>query len=271
LDPLTRGSELHAVYAAVLRRVLAENRGLRKSDANWLMAFTRERLNQLHEEMPAPTAEILEREVRDFLSDVELFFNEELERTSSTPVGLEVSFGRLLDDEDDPLAREAPAEIPLGDGLTLKIAGRIDRIDQVGDASFEVIDYKTGGFWRDDWKGVFAGGTRLQHALYGLAATELLKARRRKSKVTAGVYYFSSHKGRLERVSIPAPSASEINSVLRDLRQVIVDGQFTRTSDEKNCRYCDYAAACGGEVNEQAARKLADPRVPAFERLTKHE
>ena len=58
---------------------------------------------------------------------------------------------------------------------------------------FQVLDYKTGGFWRDDWKGTFNGGRRLQHALYGLAAVELLRARYKKPKVTGAQYYFSSH------------------------------------------------------------------------------
>ena len=35
-----------------------------------------------------------------------------------TAVGLEVSFGRPLDGDDEPLAREAPVEIALGAGLT---------------------------------------------------------------------------------------------------------------------------------------------------------
>ena len=150
-------------------------------------------------------AEILERETRDFLADLELFLDAEIEETQSTPVGLEVSFGRPLGDDEDPLARAEPIEIALGAGLTLRIAGRMDRINEVGPATFEVLDYKTGGFWRDNWKGVFAGGSRLQHALYGLAAVELLKTRYKKPKVTAGVYYFSSHKGRQERVRILLP------------------------------------------------------------------
>ncbi|MBA2301124.1 MAG: PD-(D/E)XK nuclease family protein [Acidobacteria bacterium] len=75
-------------------------------------------------------------------------------------------------------------EIDLGGGLTFRVAGRIDRIDRVGPAQFEVLDYKTGGFWRDDWQGIFSGGRRLQHALYGLAAVELLRAKYRNPKVT---------------------------------------------------------------------------------------
>ena len=71
LDPLTRGSELHAVYAALLRRTRDENRRPRhrRTDA-WLLALAQARLTQLHEEMPAATSEILERETQDFLADV---------------------------------------------------------------------------------------------------------------------------------------------------------------------------------------------------------
>ena len=121
-------------------------------------ATRRTGLAQLHEEMPAATPEILERETQDFLADVELFLEAEIEDDATDAVGLEVSFGRPLDGDEEPLARAEPVEIGLGAGLTLRIAGRIDRIDEVGAATFEVLDYKTGGFWRDSWKGVFAGG-----------------------------------------------------------------------------------------------------------------
>jgi ATP-dependent helicase/nuclease subunit B len=146
----------------------------------------------------------------------------------------------------------------------------MDRIDKVGPASFEVVDYKTGGFWRDSWKGSFNGGRRLQHALYGLAAVELLKARYQNPEITAGVYYFSSHKGRQERVTIPAPTQKAIAAVLGDLRNVIISGQFIRTQDDNDCRFCDYVAACGGNVNQQAQNKQADSKLEIYRRLATH-
>ena len=271
LDPLTRGSELHDLYAALLRRSRDENRRPNKDDGTWLFERAVARLEKLNEEMPAATLELLERESKDFLADVELFIEAESVHSTSTPVGLEVSFGRALDDDNvEPLDRPEPVEVDLGKGLTFRIAGRIDRIDQVGPSSFEVVDYKTGGFWRDNWQGVFSGGTRLQHALYGLAAIELLKARYKNPKVTAGVYYFSSHKGRQERVIIPSPARSAIAEVLGDLRDLIIKGEFTRAADENACRFCDYSAACRGEVNRQAAEKLADSKLEAYRRLKAH-
>ena len=220
--------------------------------------------------MPAATGEILDRESGDFLADVKLFLEEESRNSTSTPIGIEVSFGRPLVDDSEPLARPEAVEVDLGKGIKFRFAGRIDRIDKVGATSFEVLDYKTGGFWRDNWKGSFNGGRRLQHALYGLAAVELLKTRYKSPKVTAGVYYFSSHKGHQERVSIAAPESASIAAVLKDLRDLIIKGKFIRTPNQNDCRFCDYVSACGGKVNRQAEEKLPDSKLSAYRRLVGH-
>ncbi|WP_348263254.1 PD-(D/E)XK nuclease family protein [Telmatobacter sp. DSM 110680] len=270
LDPLTRGSELHELYAALLRRARSENRRANNGDGEWFMALAKDRLKRLNEEMPAATAEILERESRDFLADVALFLDAECAVSPAMPIGLEVSFGRPLDDDNEPLARPEAVEIDLGEGLTFRFAGRIDRIDKVGEASFEILDYKTGGFWRDKWRGVFDGGRRLQHALYGLAAAELLKASYTNPKITAGIYYFSSHRGHQERVRIPAPTKAAIAAVIGDLRDLIIKGEFVRTPDQDNCTYCDYAAACGEKNNLQAKNKQLDSKLEVYRKLTAH-
>jgi CRISPR/Cas system-associated exonuclease Cas4 (RecB family) len=271
LDPLTRGSELHDIYAALLRRCRADGRRPDLArDGDWLTSLAKAALDRLNREMPPATAEILERESRDFLADVELFLEAECTATGSEPIGFEVSFGRVLGEEEEELARAEPVEIDLGGGPKFRIAGRIDRIDKVGPAEFHVLDYKTGGYWRDDWQGTFNGGRRLQHALYGLAAVELLRRRYPKARVTGATYYFSSHKGRREKVHIPAPSQSQTAAVLGDLRKLIVDGAFIHAADEKACKWCDYEAACGGSIHDEAKRKLGDAKLKAFGRLAAH-
>ena len=158
--------------------------------------------------MPAATPEILERETKDFLADVELFLEAEIEDAATDAVGFEVSFGRPLDDDDEPLARAEPVEIDLGDGTDVPDR-RPHRPHRPGrrrprsrcSTTRPAATGATAG------RASFTGGRRLQHALYGLAAVELLKTRHKKPKVTAGVYYFSSHKGRQERVRIAGPCA----------------------------------------------------------------
>ncbi len=270
LDPCTRGSELHEIYATLLRRARDENRRVNRQDTAWLMALAQERLMKLNEEMPASTQQIFEGESRDFLEDVRLFVEAEAANSASEPIGFEVEFGRPLEDDAEPLARPEAVEIDLGNGNTFRIAGRIDRIDKVGEASFEVLDYKTGSFWGPNWTGIFQGGRLLQHALYGLAAAELLKTLHKNPTVTGGVYYFPSRRGRQERVRISAPSREAVSAVLRDLRDLILNGQFVRTPDKSDCRYCDYAQACGEEMNQQAGGKMSDSKLDAYRRLAAH-
>jgi ATP-dependent helicase/nuclease subunit B len=271
LDPLTRGSELHDIYASALRRCRdAKRRPDPKKDGAWLLKLAQDRLNELRREMPPATVEIFERESKDFLADVELFLEGECGGAQSEPLGFEVSFGRPLGEEEEALARAEPVEIDLGGGLAFRIAGRIDRIDKVGPAAFEILDYKTGGYWRGDFTGTFRGGRRLQHALYGLAAVELLRTRYKNPKVTGGVYYFSSHKGGQERIRIPAPKPQDMAAVLGDLRELLVKGAFVHTPDDRDCKFCDYKPACTSDVNVQAKAKLADAKLNAYGRLAAH-
>jgi ATP-dependent helicase/nuclease subunit B len=272
LDPLTRGAELHDLYAALLRRCRQEGRapGV-ANDRAWLHACAEARLDVLRCEMPPASSEVFAREREELLRDLDLFLDGEVENARTrTPVGLEVSFGQSSGDEDESLARVDPVVVPIGGGLTLRLSGRIDRIDEVGLATFEVVDYKTGAYWDDAWQGVFAGGTRLQHALYGLAVVELLKQTRGRVSMGAGVYYFPSARGRQERVRIPHPSQETIEAVLSDLREVIASGAFVHAPEEEACRWCDFGAACGPRVHERAARKLGDAKLAAVRRLRAH-
>jgi hypothetical protein len=58
--------------------------------------------------------------------------------------------------------------------------------------------------------------------------------------------------------------------VLADLRQVIVDGTYTHTPDKDDCGFCDYKAACGEQVHDQASNKLQDTKLIAYGRLAAH-
>jgi ATP-dependent helicase/nuclease subunit B len=273
LDPLTRGSLLHELYAVLLRRWRAGDRPPNLSDdLDWLVQEGRKALDRVAVEMPPASVEVRDRETADFLEDVALFVRAECDREPAPEtVGVEVAFGRWSDGAPEPLATPEPLAIELGHGLTLKVSGRIDRIDRIGPNSFEVVDYKTGGYWPADWKGVFAGGRRLQHAIYGLAATQLLRCKYDGATVQRGVYYFSSAKGGGHRCVIARPSRADVEAVLNDLRRVIAKGLFTHTPDENDCKWCDFGAACRPNAVERAAVKLGDPVLAPYVELTHHD
>ena len=274
LDPLTRGSLLHALYARLMRRSRDEQRRLSvKADLEFSETIAREALDALRAEMPPPSQEVFDREYQGFMGDVVLFVTaEDAADPLRTAIGFEVSFGRPGSEEGEPLARKEPIVIDLGGGLKFRLAGQIDRIDQIGDASFEVIDYKTGGYFEKDWAGITSGGRKLQHALYGLAAAELLKQRVKSPKVTQGTYYFTSAKGGQERRSIDAMSTANLTSVLSDLRQVIASGLFVHAPDDSACKWCDFGNACGASVQARAeAKTSADAGLDSYRKLAAHE
>ena len=273
IDHLLRGSLLHDLYAQLLRRCRAdERRATLPADHDWLQTRGQAALAALAIEMPPPSEEVCDRETRLFLDDLALFAEAEAALDPShTPVGLEVAFGRAGGTDGESLAQSKHIEINIGGGLTLRVAGKIDRIDQVADATYEIVDYKTGGYWADKWKGTFAGGTRLQHALYGLAALELLKRQDKKARVAGAEYYFTSAKGGQERKRILAPSLAIVSEVLTDLRTVIASGLFVHAHDKEACKFCHYGHACGKDAVAQAEAKRGDPRLAPYEKLAAHD
>jgi ATP-dependent helicase/nuclease subunit B len=273
LDPATRGLALHDLYAKLLRKCRSESRQpTMAEDGPWFRAEARAALDALRVELPPPSDEVYAREVRDFLADVELFVEEEAASSGArTPVGLEVSFGKD-DGGGEPLAQADPIVIDLGRGLKFRLAGKIDRIDQVGPESFEIVDYKTGGYFEDRWKGTFSGGRMLQHALYGLAAIELLRRTHRRPRIVGGTYYFSARKGGKERRTIPTPTKADLTGVLSDLRDVIAQGLFVHATDESNCRFCKLGPACGADAAvKQATAKKDAPELAPFRGLVAHD
>jgi ATP-dependent helicase/nuclease subunit B len=222
--------------------------------------------------MPPPSDHVFERERTALLRDLELLLQLEARDPGRTPVGFEVTFGSAPDD-DEPLARAEPVTADLGPRLRLRLRGRIDRIDRLADGTYEVTDYKTGGYWAPDWAGWFAGGRKLQHALYALAAAELLRASDPGARVTMSSYYFPTVKGRGERVSRPPHPATALGAVLSDLVALVREGTFLHTPKPEDCRFCELGRACGPAPSERAERKLATPanRVLAtYRQLQRH-
>jgi hypothetical protein len=293
LSPLLKGTLLHDLYAELMRRARTDNREISKAaDLDWMLERGRTSLAEIARDMPPPSSEVHDREGEELLADLALFVEEE-SRIAATrvPVGFEVAFGRARRADSDPIDNEPlasadPVIIDIGDGLSFRLAGQIDRIDLLKEAGsdpkeagsldpaqiFEIIDYKTGGYWKQDYDGVFGGGTKLQHALYGLAALELLKRSHKKASVARASYVFPTHRGNAVRKEIAAPVRAKVDGVLADLRTVIASGLFLHTDDEKRCKFCDHGLACAQQDSvRQAAAKQADPVLAPVVRLGEHE
>ena len=273
LDPLTRGSILHDLYAAIMREIRD-----RKETPD--PARHGARLRQLGEAalaahralVPPPSAGVFEREARELQNDLALFLRFEAEdHAGRTPLGFEIAFGGATEGEE--LGRRDPVTLDLGEGLRFRLRGRIDRIDRLADGTYEVVDYKTGMLRLPrNLDGPFAGGRQLQHALYALVAVQLLRERDARARAV-GSYYFPTARGRAHRLVRPAETQAQAVAVLRDLFDVLAGGAFVHSADvDEDCRYCEFDRACGRRAAERARAKLAadNPVLDAYRRLDEH-
>jgi ATP-dependent helicase/nuclease subunit B len=266
LAPATRGIELHDLFARVMRMARDEERQVSLTiDQPRLQQWGRERLEALRVDAPPPSDEVFARESRGFLEDLDAFLEAECAgRHGRDGVGFEVPFGFPGEESREPLAMAEPLEIALDRNRTLRIRGRIDRVNRLGPGEYEVADYKS-SYWADDWQGAFAGGTRLQHAIYGLAAARAIRRADPKARVVRGTYLFPTVRGHRQKKVIVAPSKATLEAVLRDLSNVIGGGLFLSANEDGPCKWCQYGASCLGGAVGRATNKLADGQNTALE------
>ena len=258
LDPMTRGSILHDLFATIMREIRDRKETpdpARHGDR--LRALGEAALAAHRVLVPPPSDGVYEREARELQEDLARFLKFEAEdHAQRRPLGFEVAFGG--DPEGEPLGRREPVTIDLGDGLRFRLRGRIDRIDHLANGSYEIVDYKTGSlFLPGGLDATFAGGRQLQHALYALAAVQLLREKDAQARA-AGSYYFPTARGRGERKVRPAATLEQLAPVLRDLFDLLAAGAFVHTPEaDDDCRFCEFGRACGRQAAARAEKKIA--------------
>lgn len=204
--------------------------------------------------------------------DLVAFLDQELERASAdfVPTEFEYSFGYA----DDPAP---PVELPAGGDLTLRLRGKIDRVD-LGKGRARVIDYKSGRSKasknKDSGDVSLAGGRQLQLPIYLLAAAQAF------GLDVAGVdaSYFHINRDVREPLTLSGAALQVRRGDFDDILAVIGDsmraGLFPpRTSPaqvsgkRENCAFCDYKFVCPARVAIQEDRKQGDPSLATLHRL----
>jgi RecB family exonuclease len=264
IDPLERGDLFHRVAERYLRE--RRDRGeLPVRDT----AEARARLAEMAEEAleglvagtPPRFTLLWQREKRRFHETVQGWLEREASAaTKATPAHFELSFGLgKAKDEEEPHDPE-PLEIDLGDGRTLRVSGKIDRIDRRADG-LVLRDYKTGRAPRDDG-GVFRGGKQLQIPFYVLAAAKLLPGER---VVDAFLDYVDG--GRQVAFRPDLAEGPEFRDLLRRLVDLVARGVFVQ--EPSACEWCDFTAVCGPKalLQRRQAIKVRDRSLQEYLRL----
>jgi len=145
-----------------------------------------------------------------------------------------------FDKKSKPVALEQPFTVPVtANGKTIKIGGKIDRIDELPGGKLEIIDYKTGRM--PSKREVDAN---LQLSMYAIAASEIpgVAFSRRPEDITLSLYFFDS-KVKVSTTRTTEQLALEKASII-DIATKIEHSDF-RCSGNQLCRDCEYRMFCG--------------------------
>ncbi len=280
LSAMERGSLLHEVYAEFMREVRRRKETVREAKHRPLIHEIADLVvARYKEEIPPPTESIFEQERKKILEALDVFLAaEEKWEGVGEPLLFEVTFGikrrrraeveRAKKGEKAETGMEEPAVLDLGGGRSIPIAGRIDRIDRVGEGRYRVIDYKTGGYSVFEDMEMFASGRVLQHALYAIAAEQILEKLEIDvlAEVVESGYYFPTRKGEGNKIFCQV-DRQRFRHLVAEIISLLEKGHFVvnPVGPKTDCDYCDYPLVCGGKAAKDRAKGKKDHNRDVFD------
>jgi len=267
LDPLEKGTLFHEVAEIFLRE--RRDQGAlpirnTEQERERLLALGDERLEAWVEGSPPRLVLLWRAEKKVFLNQLRDWLAREAENyraRKTTPAHFEVSFGMPYrrSNTNEP-HRDAPVEISLDDGRTLRISGQIDRIDRIdaGEGGGLVLrDYKTGKAPSDADASLFKGGRQLQIPFYILAAQEIFPG---ETVVEAFLDYVNA--GRQVAFNPAKATSATFRALLLRIADLMGRGVFVQ--EPSACTFCDFTSVCGPTPileSRKRRRRLHDPLV----------
>ncbi len=259
LDPVEFGNLLHDVFYRFMSELIGQRRlPLFERDMGRLAAILEEYTDRYARMFPPPGPSVFRQQRMQLLQSARIFLKEEeiLCRTH-TPRFVEVSVGMTPRGNAGPIDTREPVTVPIANDGAIRVRGRLDRIDAIGDdaqAQFAVCDYKTGSDYRYTKPDPFWEGRVIQHALYlAIAANVLTRKVARNAKVVHFEYYFPQHQGRGRRIPITPEQVGQGTRIIYNLCRLVKEGSFLPTiNDRDDCATCDYLSICG-DVKSTAA------------------
>lgn len=252
LNARQRGLLLHDVFYRFMQNLHDEKEKVsfdRHRDS--LRVLGDKVISEFQEEIPPPSEGIFRQEQAELHQALRIFLKVESQREDQEdPVLFEVHFG--LGKTEGEGVTEA-VEINLGPDRSFLLRGQIDRIDRLGKNRFRVLDYKTGRYNKYQDLKYFGRGRITQHALYGIAAEQILiqLGIDEAPQVSESGYFFPTYRGDGYEVMVKGLNRSRLYELLRALIEIIKRGEFIHSSDAR-CDFCDFLPVCGKEAKEKA-------------------
>ncbi len=242
-----RGSLLHELYRRFLQylggRNVAEDF---QQHHNVIREMARELIEVYAEKIPPPSDLVFQAEAGEIYRAGELFLKGHEAFKEYRPLMFEVPFGMgpgAVDKSGCGMAD--PVRIELENGASFLLRGVIDRIDRGADGGFVVWDYKTGSAYGYQEHGYLKRGRQVQHALYAMAAEEILRQMGEQDpRVTVAGYYFPTERGEGRRILRSQDKRMLVRQTLGYLFDLLREGMFLPAEDGESCSFCDYREVC---------------------------
>jgi RecB family exonuclease len=257
MNALDKGSLIHEILDRFVSGAIDEGRSppWGEDDRERLLTIADEVASEYGQRGATGRAMFWRRDRARLLADLERFATED----DGRPIRSEFRF------------RDVAYRLP--DGRSVRLNGAVDRIDQLPDGSLRVIDYKTGAsrsYQALTPEEPHQAGTRLQLALYGAVAGDLLGSRH----VDAG-YWFITGKGNFDWVGYElTPGVQDrvggaVATIVDGIHQGVfpsrppVDPAFAWV----DCWYCSPDGMNTAEARRTWEHKRLDPALAPYVRL----
>lgn len=241
LDPLSRGTLIHAAQFGVLQELRARG----------LLPVTEERLDEAKEILDEVMARVADEKAEELAPSIERVFSDAVadaradlaewllrmsEHPEWVPIRFELAFGLRAVEGRDAASVDEP--VRLAEGITLR--GAIDMVEE-RDGALRATDHKTG---RASAAGaVIGGGRSLQPVLYARALEELFPDR----EVVGGRLYHCTSRGGFEErvVALSAPARDALKALVEAVGVSLESGFFPALPEDDACARCEYRPICG--------------------------
>jgi len=261
LTPMEMGLLLHEVF----RRFYVEasaGAGKPVFDRDWerLEKIAEEEIGRRKARVPPRSSAAFEAVREDVEIACRNFLRDEEEHCRAvTPRWFEVAFGPSREEITPPGSPE-PVRIALEGGTSFLLAGRIDRVDEVGEGEYQIWDYKTGSSWGTASPARGRGGRRIQDVLYAQALEVLLARNGQKGRVVKSGYFYPGRRGEGERYEGNVDFAMT-RPTLEALFDLLAGGAFPHSKEEDDCSLCRFQNVCGGAkaAADRMVNKLGIP------------
>jgi ATP-dependent helicase/nuclease subunit B len=263
LDPMTFGSLLHKLFEQFFQRVIDNNDVPTVIQHHSLIHDLLDALIQDHcERIPPPSTWAFERQISELKAAAEIFLREEerlCREINCRPTFLEASVGIALAESNTAICTTEPVMVKIGN-KRIRVRGRIDRVDSLeggGGTAFSIWDYKTGSDYGFDASDPFGEGRLLQPFLYACVAEHRLrKVVDAKSKILRFGYFFPGRRTAGKRIEWDVKDLRDGETIVDRLCQLAATGAFIPTDNEEDCKFCDYASACGDIATSVAQSEI---------------